>query len=223
MTLSAATEYQVVHRTSRRLRLRVPRLQEDLDYATTIEEQVTALKGVTAVRLNRAAASLIVHFRPIPGTAPIEPQVVACLERLTAPAAEEAHRPAASTDAQTSTETVLDTEDSGIEDSSTEESGIEDSDTEESGVTDRPTDPGTSPVPSLSQGDLANRLGIASQAITPRRNQASFPDWSRELDPENIGWCYRASASCFEPVPTVNQGSLADEDNQQLEDHASSA
>jgi hypothetical protein len=219
MTLPAATEYQVVHRTGRRLRLRIPRLQEDLDYATALEEQVTALKGVTAVRLNRAAASLIVHFRSIPGTVPIEPQVVACLERLTAPASEDAHGPAAPAEAPTSTETVA----SATQVPSTKDPGTKDPDTKKPVAGDRPIAPGTSPPPSLSQGDLANRLGVSSQAITPRRSQASFPDWSRELDPENIGWCYRASASCFEPVPTVNQGSLADEDNQQLEDHASSA
>lgn len=75
-------DYQVLHHSSGRLRLRIPRLRQDLAYGQTLENLVLALPVVIGARLNRLAASLVVRYYT-PGLAPdhAETLVAKCLDQ----------------------------------------------------------------------------------------------------------------------------------------------
>ncbi len=55
-------DYQVVHTTVGRFRIRVPRLTDDSDYALKLDWLVESLDFVTSVRINPAASSIIVNY-----------------------------------------------------------------------------------------------------------------------------------------------------------------
>lgn len=52
-------------------------------------------------------------------------------------------------------------------------------------------------APFLKQCELAKRLGVSSQAITPRRSTLAFVRWTQAKDPEGKGWQYDAAAKRF--------------------------
>lgn len=53
---------------------------------------------------------------------------------------------------------------------------------------------------SLTQSDLARRLGIDKSRISRRKDSSDFSDWSREKDPEAIAWKYDREKNVFLPV-----------------------
>ncbi len=55
-------EYRVVHTIPGRIRLRIPRLRQDADFATRLQALVSMLEPVTEARVDRAAASIVVHY-----------------------------------------------------------------------------------------------------------------------------------------------------------------
>ncbi|MGB5735582.1 MAG: EcsC family protein [Thiohalocapsa sp.] len=55
-------EHEVVHAIHGRIRMRVPRLRQDGDFATRLRALVSALEAVIEVRVDRAAASVVVHY-----------------------------------------------------------------------------------------------------------------------------------------------------------------
>ena len=55
-------EYQVVHKNARRIRIRIPRLAEDTEYASKLKYIVESQACVTLVRINSAARSIIVEY-----------------------------------------------------------------------------------------------------------------------------------------------------------------
>jgi heavy metal translocating P-type ATPase len=71
--------YEVIHRTQRRLRLRIPRLIDDPNYAETLQCLVEALDGVVSVRVNLAAQSLVVETEG--AIAPFESQLFEAIQQ----------------------------------------------------------------------------------------------------------------------------------------------
>lgn len=59
---SAEEDYMIVHSVPGRLRLRIPRLVSDALYAKRLEKLLTADVRVKYVRVNRAAASLVIQY-----------------------------------------------------------------------------------------------------------------------------------------------------------------
>lgn len=57
-----AEDYTIVHSTSGRLRLRIPRLLNDAVYAKRLEKLLVADARVMQVRFNRAAASVVILY-----------------------------------------------------------------------------------------------------------------------------------------------------------------
>jgi heavy metal translocating P-type ATPase len=55
-------EYQVIHATKGRLRIRIPRLSSDTDYASKLNWLLESLDFVVSVRINSLAGSLIIHY-----------------------------------------------------------------------------------------------------------------------------------------------------------------
>jgi|GEM_PF-1940116 len=55
-------EYSIVHKIKGRLRLKIPRLAGDEDYAFNLEQLILKSKIITEYRLNPAAASLVVSY-----------------------------------------------------------------------------------------------------------------------------------------------------------------
>jgi cation transport ATPase len=55
--------YQVVHNIAGRLRVRISRLQWDSEFASKLTWLVESLAGVTSVRINPAASSLVITYR----------------------------------------------------------------------------------------------------------------------------------------------------------------
>jgi hypothetical protein len=56
-------EGEIAHRLPGRIRVRIPRLRWDQAYAETLRHSVAALAGVTEVRLNPAASSIIISYQ----------------------------------------------------------------------------------------------------------------------------------------------------------------
>jgi Heavy metal associated domain 2 len=55
-------DYTIVHSTPGRIRLRIPRLMSDAGYAKRLESLLVQEPQVLKVRLNRAAASLVIQY-----------------------------------------------------------------------------------------------------------------------------------------------------------------
>lgn len=53
----------------------------------------------------------------------------------------------------------------------------------------------------MNQSKLATRFKFESgNAIYKRKNKADFTEWSRNLDPDKIGWQYNSNRGLFYPV-----------------------
>lgn len=56
--------YQIVHSIVGRLRIRIPQLAHDVEFASRLGGLVESLAGVTQVRINPVASSIVVHYQP---------------------------------------------------------------------------------------------------------------------------------------------------------------
>ncbi len=81
--------YQVVHAIAGRLRIRVPRLAADQEFAMRLNQFVAALAFVTEVRVNAAAHSLVVSYAAS-GTSvtTAQTELLACIQRAESAALE---------------------------------------------------------------------------------------------------------------------------------------
>jgi Heavy metal associated domain 2 len=57
------TEGKVVHRLPGRIRVRIDRLHDDISYANDLKQAVNALVGVTEVRVNSLASSIVITYQ----------------------------------------------------------------------------------------------------------------------------------------------------------------
>jgi cation transport ATPase len=74
--------YEVVHSTTGRLRIRVPQLSWDHTFAQTLNRLVKALAFVTMVRINPAARSLVVIYEPTRVLAvTLQEQIAICIDK----------------------------------------------------------------------------------------------------------------------------------------------
>ncbi len=60
LTPTLAPSFQVLHSTPGRVRLRVPQVGNDVDYAQRLEQLILSTDGVTNVRINPSAASVAI-------------------------------------------------------------------------------------------------------------------------------------------------------------------
>lgn len=79
--VATKTPVQVVHRTSERLRLRMPARQQDLDFFLALHQCLRDEPQVLEASLNPATASLLVWHRPGEG-AQVEARLLALIEEL---------------------------------------------------------------------------------------------------------------------------------------------
>ncbi|MBF2004886.1 heavy metal translocating P-type ATPase [Chlorogloeopsis fritschii PCC 9212] len=56
-------DYQIIHSTSGRLRIKIPRLSKDLKYANQLNWLIESFDFIISVRINPAAESLIIHYQ----------------------------------------------------------------------------------------------------------------------------------------------------------------
>ncbi|MGG6269456.1 HMA2 domain-containing protein [Leptolyngbya sp. AN03gr2] len=59
--------YQIVHNIAGRLRIRIPQLAHDAEFASRLSGFVESLAGVTQVRINPAASSIVIQYQPSVG------------------------------------------------------------------------------------------------------------------------------------------------------------
>ena len=52
----------------------------------------------------------------------------------------------------------------------------------------------------LNQTELARRLGVSAQTLRRKKHEADLLQWSRQKDPDQIGWRYEASLQRFIPI-----------------------
>lgn len=206
-------EYAVVHQTSKRLRIQVPRLRNDEALATTLQSKLEAVKGVAAVRINRAACSVIIHFRDRPSADPVPPQILTLLEewssrpapeptleQASALLAQRSDPPSSIPTAPPAPQPGRPTDSASSANSANLTNSINTANSTDS-TNSPPEEQPTVVLPDpLTQRDLAERLGVSSQCITPRRQQPTFKDWSQEQDPEGVAWCYEADSGTFHPL-----------------------
>jgi len=58
--------YQVLHTTLGRIRIGIPRLADDLEYSDKLTYALISIAGVTNVRVNPIAKSIIINYEPNP-------------------------------------------------------------------------------------------------------------------------------------------------------------
>lgn len=58
------TDGKVVHRLPGRIRVRIDRLHDDITYSNDLQQAATDLNGVTEVRVNALASSIVITYRP---------------------------------------------------------------------------------------------------------------------------------------------------------------
>lgn len=52
---------------------------------------------------------------------------------------------------------------------------------------------------SLTQAELAQRLGVAAKTISRKKHSSTLADWTQTRDPDGIAWSYAAQAQRFFP------------------------
>lgn len=77
----APPDCAILHATLGRLRLRVPRIATDPDYASRLNWLVESFEFVSSVRLNPTARCLVVYYQPSCSTSVVEAQILATVEQ----------------------------------------------------------------------------------------------------------------------------------------------
>jgi copper chaperone CopZ len=73
---------QIVHAIAGRIRIKVPRLKTDTNYAEKLQQAVKSLGAVTDVRINSANASMIVEYNSTETEKkPIQTELVSCIQK----------------------------------------------------------------------------------------------------------------------------------------------
>ncbi len=57
------TDYEIIHATIGRLRIKIPRLSRDLEYANQLNWLIESFDFIISVRINQKAESLIIHYQ----------------------------------------------------------------------------------------------------------------------------------------------------------------
>ncbi len=57
-------DYEIVHITQERLRIRIPRLADDPEYASSLTWLIESFDFIVSVRINQSSSSLIVYYEP---------------------------------------------------------------------------------------------------------------------------------------------------------------
>lgn len=53
---------------------------------------------------------------------------------------------------------------------------------------------------SLTQAELAKRLGVTAKTISRKKHSSLLSDWTQTRDPEGVGWSYAAQTQRFFPL-----------------------
>lgn len=139
--------YQIIHAIIGRLRVYVPRLGSDREYANQLRQRIKALEFVNDVRINLTAKSLTVSYDSnLVSHTEILEHLNTAIHKATAPK-----------------------------------------------------------IAAHSTSALAKRLGVSSQALTWRRSQPDFAQWSQAKDLENIAWRFDPTSKSFYPVSCTEQ------------------
>ncbi len=78
-------QHQIVHLTPQRIRMRIPRLLDDADYAKRLYYWVSELMGVDLVRVNVLARSLIVQAKDATDSQTLLPAIERAIQEATLP------------------------------------------------------------------------------------------------------------------------------------------
>jgi hypothetical protein len=63
--------------------------------------------------------------------------------------------------------------------------------------------------PSLTQTELAKRLGVAAKTISRKKHSPLLSDWTQARDPAGVGWSYVAQTQRFLPLSEPAQAEKA--------------
>ncbi|PSB53014.1 hypothetical protein, partial [Chamaesiphon polymorphus] len=69
-------------------------------------------------------------------------------------------------------------------------------------IAPEPTTSATAPTVTILQSDLAKRLDVHSSTVYKRRSEPNFTDWTRNRDPDGIGWGYSVASKEYYRVDT---------------------
>ncbi len=80
---STSTAFRVVHATPERIRILIPQLRHDLVYADRCHQLAKSLDGITNVRINCAASSIIINYEPdVLTSQDVENHLAYCINQL---------------------------------------------------------------------------------------------------------------------------------------------
>ena len=194
--------YQVVYTNIGRIRIKIPRLRFDSEYATKLKQLVESLKFVTSVRINPIATSIIVEYDAHATTeCVVKEHLLFCIQQA---APTQKHQEPATTKVETSklgNNSVTLGEASHLQNAAENEKGIEGNEVTESIISPLPAvtvETETSlNADRLKQSELAKRLGVNTQTLTHYRSQPEFTEWSRIKDPQRIAWFFDQVSKSF--------------------------
>ncbi len=194
--------YQVVYTNIGRIRIKIPRLRFDSQYATKLKQLVESLQFVTSVRINPIATSIIVEYNaPVATESAVQEHLLFCIQQA---APTQKHPEPATTKVETSklgNNSVTLGEASHLQNAAENEKGIEGNEVTESIISPLPVvtvETETSlKADRLKQSELAKRLSINTQTLTHYRSQPEFAEWSRSKDPQGIAWFFDQVSKSF--------------------------
>ncbi len=82
--------YQVVHSIAGRLRIRIPKLAQDSEFADKLNGLIQSVACITSVRTNAAAGCLVITYREVSSTI-VEEEILTCIQKAIGIDATETH------------------------------------------------------------------------------------------------------------------------------------
>lgn len=209
-------DYQIAHAIEGRIRVRLPQLASDPEYAGKLQSLIEARKSITSVRINPHAQSIVITYKAKAlSLEAMQAQIQQAIEQLSPPPPVPPPAPAVvapvthSTQAEPAAPAVDDPWEDKTVPSQATPVAVDSSDS----IVELLPQPATqaeetlpaassSPLPEqvFSTTDLARRLGVTSQALTRYRSKPDFEQWSQTKDPAGIAWKFDHASKLFRCV-----------------------
>jgi outer membrane lipoprotein SlyB len=226
----SAMDYQIVHAVEGRIRIRIPLLGKEVEYASKLQKQVESLNFVTNVRINPLAESIIVTYKykyvscivmqtyiqeaiaqvaspqsPPPTPEPVvvekkSPGVSTGVVQESFAYSVEQVNPDKDPWEEETTPAIEPPSDEVQADLSAPEISTIEDDQAKDELVDTVTEQANSDVTPLQTSALAKRLGVHPKALSRYKSKPDFSEWSQKKDPNSIAWTYDSVSKIFCPT-----------------------
>lgn len=195
-------EFQCVLSIPGQIRFRIPRLSSEPDFGAQLQQLVHALPAVTRVVINPPAKSIRIFYQSqVVSADSMTAALLTCIEQAAGESTPTStpDNPTPQIKAQPASHNPLSDPIMAAELPNWLEQ--KESPSQVSDHLDLAEIVNSNGIPAtLSQGQLAKRLGVTSQALSYRRSKPDFIHWSRRKDPDSQSWKYHPQSRLFYPT-----------------------